>query len=816
MLPPEDVFVSPFKSPYATMALLRAEVPVSGAFRETLSFAVLGDGGGGRWRAVSGLPPGTYTHDGGSVVVPIGGDGSRAWLNDDGPIMSVKRFGAKGDGTTADQTVIQRAIAAAILAGGGTVDFPGDESTRYAISAQLTVTGANVRLRAMGGARLKLLSTLSVPIAVGNIDTGLVTGQSNTLLSNAAAGTSAVTLASGKGANITANTWLVIRSTDVVPDHDAAVVNTRAEFVQVYSVAGDVVTFSRPLRMTYNTAATAQVYNVNWIRGFEIDGLGFDGNNKVDCSTGVLMNWCLFPKVRSSAVALQQRFVRFQGCLGGVANVQQSDGLSDGFQGDTGHFSYTVIEGGLNEGLVVNSVADRTRHAYSTGAGWVNNSGATSGVITGVGVPMASLVSGTASNMRGSGWDTHEVGFDIVFNKCKTLGALHHGFQNRCVRTVFNQCEAYDTIGAAIQLGSDSRDTKLNGFVFARTNLGTDTATVTNWTKQSEIVDNSPRSFIGTQDSNYIENGNLDVWDKGTPFAATGGTANRWKLVLGTGAVVSVSRGTHTVGSGSGVASGRYYLGFNRGTTGSTASSLQQYVEDVRVFSGQRIAVSFDCRTSVALTELSVFIRQNFGTGGAPSSDVDSAVVVRALDDNWKRVTCFFDVPSITGKTIGSNEDSASILVFEWPTAAGATFFHIDRVKIEIASMVTSFVPETLAAASERCRRWYEKSYADATVPGTTTETGCVRLASPTANSNYYRCHVPYSTRKARAPTVNFYSTSGGAIANVRNITAGTDIGAATSNSGVSGFYGGVSTITGVAAADVCGFHWTAVVPDFE
>ena len=53
--------------------------------------------------------------------------------------ISVKDFGAVGDGTTNDTTAIQNAINAVIAQGGGTLFFPAGT---YSINATLTVTGA--------------------------------------------------------------------------------------------------------------------------------------------------------------------------------------------------------------------------------------------------------------------------------------------------------------------------------------------------------------------------------------------------------------------------------------------------------------------------------------------------------------------------------------------------------------------------------------------------------------------------------------------------------------------------------------------------
>ena len=760
-----------------------------------------------------------------TVVTPAGGTIGRtqaAWAGD---VFNVKAgWGGAGaasfqaGGSTSDATAaIQRAIDAAEV-NGGTVLFPGDANTRYGISSQLTVTASNVKLWAPGGAKLYLLSAVNVPLAVGDIETGVTLNQSNTLASNATAGTRTVVLSSGKGANFTAGNWAVIVSTAVVPDHHSAVTNKRAEFVHIYSKSTDTLTLSKPLRMTYNTADTAEVYPVSLIEGFEIDGLGIDGNAQTTCAQAYCLSWCLKPTIKNvEAVDLQQRFIRFQGCKDARVNGwRQSNGLSHGFQGDSGHYSYSINEAGLNEGLIAgHGQVDRVRHGYTTGAGVIANTGSTSAVIVGLGVPMESKVhDSNASNMRGTGWDTHEVGFDQVFENCRVFGSLYHGFVTRSVRARFINPEAYDCIGTALYFAADSVEGEALNLKHDRCNLGTDDATSTDWTLQGSIVDNGVRSRVGPVNDNELENSNFDIWDRGTSFTTDGGTANRWRMELGSGAAVTVSRQSHTIGDADVPNARRYYLRFSRGTTGATSSFLKQYIDDVRRYEGQQVTVSFDMRGTTA-TQVKLYCKQYFGTGGSPSSDVDTTIKTLTQDTSWQRISVVFDIPSISGKTIGSNDDSAMILVFEQDTTQGVALFDIDRVKLEYGIAGTSYVPEPIALTRARCGAWYEKSYNDTTVPGTSTETGGIRMANPTASSNYYRVHVPYAVRKARLPTVTIYGSTG-TSGKVRNLTAATDLDASTTTSGLSSFYGGATNTTGISGADVLSFQWTAAVANFE
>jgi hypothetical protein len=734
--------------------------------------------------------------------------------------FDVQSYGALGGGADDTEAIQDTIDAAEATSRGGLVIFPDGQGQRYGISSQLTVAESNIWLWAPGGARLKLLSAIPIAIAVGDIETGINMTQSNTLASDAAAGSLSVTLASGKGANFTAGAVVMVKSTAVVPEHHSAVVNKRAEFATIFDVTGDVLTLSRPLRYTYNTADTAEVYNISWVENFGAIGLGIDGNSQVDCSTGLQLSWCLNPLIRDiSAVDLQQRFLRLQGCKDArVEGLRQTNGLSNGFQGDINHFSYSIIEGGLTEGTVITGEhVDRVRHGYTTGAGWASNSGPTSGVITGIGVPTGTIIADSvSSNARGTGWDTHEVGIDITFSNCKTLGGLFHGFVSRSVRTRFVDCGAYDTIGAAMQLGADAIDTIIEGFDWERTNLGVDDSTGTDWSKWSPIVDNSPRSYIGKPAPNLIDNGNFEFWDRGNTFSASGATANRWKLTLGSGAAGTVGQISHTPGGSELAESSRYYLEFDRTTTGSGSSFLSQYIEDIRLISGQRVVVSFDARATIDATELTVFLRQYFGTGGSPSASVDTTAAVRILTTGWHRYTAVFDVPSIAGQTIGSNEDAALILFFELPTSEGVVKVRLDRVKLEVGRTPTDFVPESYAEQRERCARWYQTSYVDGQSPGSASTSGNVLMAASTANANLYRRTVFLTTRMGRTPTITTYAPTSGTVAKVRNVTAGTDLDSTAINIGTQSFHAGAATGVGITALDVLALSWTAAVADFE
>lgn len=116
-----------------TMSELRAVAPIDGRIAWTACFSDPDDGGGGTWTGVTGAVAGTYAHNGGTVIVPVGGNGSAAWLRTFEGAVFPEWFGAKGDGATDDKAALAACFAAA-----GTFDV--------CLSRDYLVTGGNLAL----------------------------------------------------------------------------------------------------------------------------------------------------------------------------------------------------------------------------------------------------------------------------------------------------------------------------------------------------------------------------------------------------------------------------------------------------------------------------------------------------------------------------------------------------------------------------------------------------------------------------------------------------------------------------------------------
>lgn len=115
----------------------------AGSSVKVLGYYNEGDGGGSD-RFYSIAPPGTYVDNGGSIIVPTGGNGSAAWLTTAEATTNVKIWGALGDGVTDDSLYIQKAINSIAAQDDITLYFPPGN---YLVNNDLLISGkGNVRI----------------------------------------------------------------------------------------------------------------------------------------------------------------------------------------------------------------------------------------------------------------------------------------------------------------------------------------------------------------------------------------------------------------------------------------------------------------------------------------------------------------------------------------------------------------------------------------------------------------------------------------------------------------------------------------------
>jgi hypothetical protein len=147
-----------------------------------------------------------------------------------------------------------------------------------------------------------------------------------------------------------------------------------------------------------------------------------------------------------------------------------------------------------------------------------------------------------------------------------------------------------------------------------------------------------------------------------------------------------------------------------------------QKIEDVRTFAGQTVTFSFLAKAASGTPKVAFYLRQNFGTGGSPSSSVDTLGGTVTLSTSWARYSITVAIPSISGKTIGTTVNTSCLemnAVFSSGTysfgqsigAQNNTFEHT-AWQLEQGSVATPFTTATGTIQGElaACQRYYYQS----------------------------------------------------------------------------------------------------------
>ena len=220
---------------------------------------------------------------------------------------------------------------------------------------------------------------------------------------------------------------------------------------------------------------------------------------------------------------------------------------------------------------------------------------------------------------------------------------------------------------------------------------------------------------------NKVINGNFDIWQRGTSQTSSGyGSVDRWQNYH-SGSTKTASQQAFTVGQTDVPGNPKYYL---RNVVSSVVGSgnrviVNQKIEGVSTLAGQTATLSFwakaDSNKSIA-TEFT----QYFGSGGSPSSGLSSiGVTTHNLTTSWQKFTATVSIPSISGKTIGSDGNDRLDCLF-W-LDAGSNFdsrtnslgqqsgtFDIAQVQVEEGPVATPFEQRPIGMELSLCKRYFQ------------------------------------------------------------------------------------------------------------
>jgi len=230
------------------------------------------------------------------------------------------------------------------------------------------------------------------------------------------------------------------------------------------------------------------------------------------------------------------------------------------------------------------------------------------------------------------------------------------------------------------------------------------------------------------------------------------------------------------------------------GQTASTAVSiLVQRIEDVRTSAGQQVTVSFWAKAASGTPKVSVEFVQGFGSGG--SADVNTYINQVTLSTSWVRYTVTGVPPSISGKTIGS--DNGYLALHLW-VSGGSTYnsrtgslgiqsntFDFWGVQLEQNYQPTPFEQRPYGVELSLCQRYFSNNQSATFVYNTTTSVGGIVSGFQTMRGAPTVYNIIVGTNAVVIPFVAYYNVVG--LNSSGNTTAGSIYVELGTNSGING-----------------------------
>ena len=222
--------------------------------------------------------------------------------------------------------------------------------------------------------------------------------------------------------------------------------------------------------------------------------------------------------------------------------------------------------------------------------------------------------------------------------------------------------------------------------------------------------------------SNKIHNPLFNIAQRGTGAFTTGGyTLDRWYVSNLTDTIsvtqVALADADRTA---IGDEEAQYALqNVFTGNSGTAYNEIFQRVENVRRLSNKTVTVSFWAKASSGSPNIGVSLDQNMGTGGSPSSSVFGNGVAIVLSTTWTRYSSTFTLGSLSGLTLGTNNDHSTQLNF-WFSSGTTQATRAGSIGVQSATIQlwgVQFEIESFASQLEKpdprydltnCQRFYQ------------------------------------------------------------------------------------------------------------
>ena len=230
----------------------------------------------------------------------------------------------------------------------------------------------------------------------------------------------------------------------------------------------------------------------------------------------------------------------------------------------------------------------------------------------------------------------------------------------------------------------------------------------------------------GQAGKNKIINGDFNVNQRNFSSSTVNAEYNldRWRTIY-TGGTSTTSVQVFTPGTApvAGYEGKNYY---RVAITGQSAVGdsvrIQQQIESVRTLAGQTATVSFWAKASSGTPKIALNMAQSFSTGGTPSVNVDTFGGTVTTSTSWARYSLTVAIPSIAGKTFGTDAVATDALSLRLALSGGSSVasaqgiglqnvtFDIWGVQVEYGSKATPFQTASgnnPQAELAMCQRYY-------------------------------------------------------------------------------------------------------------
>lgn len=264
---------------------------------------------------------------------------------------------------------------------------------------------------------------------------------------------------------------------------------------------------------------------------------------------------------------------------------------------------------------------------------------------------------------------------------------------------------------------------------------------------------------------NLCINGDFEIWQRGISFssATLGYSADRWKFISNGTGVKNVALGTFPMNQTDVPGTPKYYFStsVNPAGTGATFCSLATAMDCFWQTAGRKVTLTLYVRSNTGFTfntsSSAILLRQNFGTGGSPSADVDHVVAAGPLtipnSPTWQKLQYVVTLGGTTGKVLGASGTEHLALYLQYPlnTLCQFEIAHVSLVIGDATGLADPFVKISRFQTMQICQRFYENMI-------TADAFGMQR----TSVANQYAIHWWYNVYKYKIPTMSYTQGANG------------------------------------------------------